>query len=290
VGEGLMKALEIAEAGYAGLVIWSPDDVFSAGANLEALMPVFMKSGAKGIAPELKRFQDFMLRMRYAQVPVVSAIRGLALGGGCELAIYSARRVAAMESYMGFVEVGVGLVPGAGGLAYVARRASEMAAAGKAQADVLKFLTDGFTNAAMAKVGTSAIESRELGYLVEGDVIVAHKDELLHVATAQVRAMADSGWRAPPRAQIRVAGRSGIATIQAQLANMRDGGFISAHDFHLASLIADVVCGGPVDAGSVVNEEYLMALERKHFCGLLNHPKTQERIMGMLSTGKPVRN
>ena len=290
VGEGLMKALEIAEGGYAGLVIWSPDDVFSAGANLEALMPVFMKSGAKGIAPELKRFQDFMLRMRYAQVPVVSAIRGLALGGGCELAIYSARRVAAMESYVGFVEVGVGLVPGAGGLAYVARRASEMAAAGKAQADVLKFLTDGFTNAAMAKVGTSAIESRELGYLVEGDVIVPHKDELLHVATAQVRAMADSGWRAPPRAQIRVAGRSGIATIQAQLANMRDGGFISAHDFHLASLIADVVCGGAVDGSSVVTEEYLMALERRHFCSLLEHPKTQERIMGMLSTGKPVRN
>ncbi len=290
VGEGLMKALEIAEGGYAGLVIWSPDDVFSAGANLEALMPVFMKSGAKGIAPELKRFQDFMLRMRYAQVPVVSAIRGIALGGGCELAIYSARRVAAMESYMGFVEVGVGLVPGAGGLAYVARRASEMASAGKANADVLKFVTEGFTSAAMAKVGTSAIESRELGYLLESDVIVPHKDELLHVATAQVRSMADSGWRAPPRAQIRVAGRSGIATIQAQLANMRDGGFISAHDFHLASLIADVVCGGAVDAGSVVNEEYLMALERKHFCSLLTHPKTQERIMGMLSTGKPVRN
>ena len=290
VGEGLMKALEIAEGGYAGLVIWSPDDVFSAGANLEALMPVFMKSGAKGIEPELKRFQDFMLRMRYAQVPVVSAIRGIALGGGCELAIYSARRVAAMESYMGFVEVGVGLVPGAGGLAYVARRASEMAAAGKANADVLKFLTEGFTSAAMAKVGTSAIESRELGYLLESDVIVPHKDELLHVACAQARAMADSGWRAPPRAQIRVAGRSGLATIQAQLANMRDGGFISAHDFHLASLIADVVCGGAVDAGSVVNEEYLMALERRHFCSLLNHPKTQERIMGMLSTGKPVRN
>ncbi|MFM7705195.1 MAG: 3-hydroxyacyl-CoA dehydrogenase/enoyl-CoA hydratase family protein [Rubrivivax sp.] len=290
VGEGLMKALEIAEGGHAGLVIWSPDDVFSAGANLEALMPVFMKSGAKGIAPELKRFQDFVLRMRYAQVPVVSAIRGLALGGGCELAIYCARRVAAMESYMGFVEVGVGLVPGAGGLAYVARRASEMAAAGQANADVLKFLTEGFTSAAMAKVGTSALESRALGYLVEGDVIVPHKDELLHVACAQVRAMNESGWRPPARAQIRVAGRSGIATIQAQLANMRDGGFISAHDFHLASLIADVVCGSAVEAGSIVNEEYLMALERKHFCNLLTHPKTQERIMGMLSTGKPVRN
>ena len=290
VAEGLEKALEIAEQRYAGLVIWSPDDVFSAGANLEALMPIFMKAGAKGIAPELKKFQDFMLRLRYAQVPVVSAVRGIALGGGCELAVYSAKRVAAMESYMGLVEVGVGLVPGAGGLTYIARRAAEMAAAGNANADIQKFLFDGFTNAAMAKVGTSAIESRKLGYLLDSDVIVAHKDELLHVALAQARAMAESGWRAPARKLFPVAGRNAIATIQGQLANMRDGGFISAHDFHIASLIADVVCGGDVDAGSLVNEEYLMALERKHFCALLEHPKSQERIMGMLSTGKPVRN
>ena len=290
VAEGLEKALEIAEQRYAGLVIWSPDDVFSAGANLEALMPIFMKAGAKGIAPELKKFQDFMLRLRYAQVPVVSAVRGIALGGGCELAAYSAKRVAAMESYMGLVEVGVGLVPGAGGLTYIARRAAEMAAAGNANADIQKFLFDGFTNAAMAKVGTSAIESRKLGYLLDSDVIVPHKDELLHVALAQARAMAESGWRAPARKLFPVAGRNAIATIQGQLANMRDGGFISAHDFHIASLIADVVCGGDVDAGSLVNEEYLMALERKHFCALLEHPKSQERIMGMLSTGKPVRN
>jgi 3-hydroxyacyl-CoA dehydrogenase len=290
VAEGLEKALELAEQSYQGLVIWSPDDVFSAGANLEALMPVFMKSGAKGIAPELKKFQDFMLRVRYAQVPVVSAVRGIALGGGCELAVYSAKRVAAMESYMGLVEVGVGLVPGAGGLTYIARRAAEMAAAGNANADIQKFLIDGFTNAAMAKVGTSAIESRKLGYLLGSDVIVPHKDELLYVAIAQAKAMAASGWRAPARKLFPVAGRNAIATIKAQLANMRDGGFISAHDFHISALIADVVCGGDVDAGSLVNEEYLMALERKHFCSLLEHPKTQERIMGMLSTGKPVRN
>jgi 3-hydroxyacyl-CoA dehydrogenase len=290
VAEGLERALQIAEGGYQGLVIWSPDDVFSAGANLEALMPVFMKSGAKGIAPELKKFQDFMLRLRYAQVPVVAAVRGLALGGGCELAVYSHRRVAAMESYMGLVEVGVGLVPGAGGLTYIARRAAEMAAAGNANADILKFLTDGYTNAAMAKVGTSALESRKLGYLLDSDVVVAHKDELLHVATAQAKAMHAAGWRPPHKRPFPVAGRSGIATIKAQLANMRDGGFISAHDFHLGALIADVVCGGEVDAGSLVSEEYLMSLERKHFCALLEHPKTQERIMGMLQTGKPVRN
>jgi 3-hydroxyacyl-CoA dehydrogenase len=129
VTEGLLKAVELAEASYKGLVIWSPDDVFSAGANLEALMPVFMKSGAKGIKPEEKRLQDMMLRMRYAQVPVVSAIRGIALGGGCELAVHSARRVAAMESYMGLVEVGVGADPRGGGLTYIARRAAEMAGA-----------------------------------------------------------------------------------------------------------------------------------------------------------------
>ncbi len=290
VAEGLQTALEKAEAGYKGLVIWSPDDVFSAGANLEALMPVFMKSGAKGIAPELKKFQDFMLRVRYAQVPVVSAIRGIALGGGCELAVYSSKRVAAMESYMGLVEVGVGLVPGAGGLTYIARRAAEMAAAGNANADIFKFVTDGFTNAAMAKVGTSAIESRKLGYLLWSDVIVPNKDELLYVAIQQAKAMFDSGYRAPAKSLIPVAGRSGIATVKGQLANMRDGGFISAHDFHISALIADVVCGGEVEAGSLVTEEYLMSLERKHFCSLLENPKSQERIMGMLQTGKPVRN
>ncbi len=290
VVEGLLKAIDIAEANHKGLVIWSPDDVFSAGANLEALMPVFMKSGAKGINPEVKKLQDAFLRLRYASVPVVAALRGIALGGGCELAVYSAKRVAAMESYVGLVEVGVGLLPAGGGLTYIARRAADMANAGNANADILKFATDGFTNAAMAKVGTSAIESRKLGYLQDGDVIVPHKDELLFVAIQQAKVMFESGYRAPVKRLFPVAGRSGIATIKGQLANMRDGGFISTHDFHISALIADVVCGGEVDAGSLVSEEYLMALERKHFCSLLEHPKTQERIMGMLQTGKPVRN
>ena len=102
--------------------------------------------------------------------------------------------------------------------------------------------------------------------------------------------MFDSGYRAPAKTLFPVAGRSAVATIMGQLANMRDGGFISAHDFHISALIADAICGGDVDAGSLVSEEYLMALERKHFCSLLDHPKTQERIMGMLQTGKPVRN
>jgi 3-hydroxyacyl-CoA dehydrogenase len=289
VTEGLLKALEIAEASYQGLVIWSPDDVFSAGANLESLMPVFMKHGSKGIAPEEKKLQDMMLRMRYAQVPTIAAMRGIALGGGCELAVHCTRRVAAMETYVGLVEVGVGLVPGGGGLAYIARRAAEQAAAAPGT-DLLAFLKEGFQAAAMAKVGTSALESRKLGYLIDGDVIVPHKDELLFVAIAQAKALAASGHRPPLAQPFPVAGRNAIATIKAQLVGMRDGGFISQHDYHIAGLIADVVCGGEVDAGTLVTEEYLLALERKHFCGLLDHPKTQERIMGMLQTGKPVRN
>ncbi|HKX96067.1 MAG TPA: 3-hydroxyacyl-CoA dehydrogenase/enoyl-CoA hydratase family protein [Methylibium sp.] len=290
VTEGLLKAVEIAENGYQGLVIWSPDEMFSAGANLESLMPVFMKLGAKGIAPEEKKLQDLMLRVRYANVPVVAAIRGLALGGGCELAVHCAKRVAAMESYIGLVEVGVGLLPGAGGLTYIARRAAEMANAGNANADILKFLSDGFTSAAMAKVGTSALESKKLGYLIDGDAIVPHKDELLYVATQQAKALYAAGYRPPLKRLFPVAGRNGIATIKGQLANLRDGGFASAHDFHISTLIAEVLCGGDVDAGSLVSEDYLMALERERFCALLEHPKTQERIMGMLQTGKPVRN
>ena len=288
--EGLAKGIALAEQQYKGLVIWSPDDPFSYGADLQAMLPTFMKGGAKAIAPEEKKLQDAMLAIRYANVPTVAAVRGMALGGGCEVAVHCAKRVVAMESYIGLVEVGVGLIPGGGGLTYIARRAAEMAAAGAANADLFPFIREGFTAAAMAKVGTSALESRKLGYLLDDDIVVPHKDELLYVAIAQAKAMADAGWRAPQRKLFPVAGRSAKATIQGQLANMRDGGFISAHDYHISSLIADVITGGDVDAGSLVNEEYLMALERKHFCALLDHPKTQERIMGMMQTGKPVRN
>jgi 3-hydroxyacyl-CoA dehydrogenase len=289
VVEGLQQAQTLAEKDFQGLVIWSADDMFSAGADLQAMLPAFMMGGVNAIEGAEAEMQAAMLQLRYSNVPVVSAILGLALGGGCELAIYSSHRVAAMESYIGLVEVGVGLVPGAGGLTYIARRAAENMAASTGK-DLLPFLTEGFTAAAMAKVGTSALESRKLGYLLDSDTIVAHKDELLFVALSQAKAMFAAGYRAPHRRMFPVAGRSGAATIKGSLVNMRDGGFISAHDFHIASQIAHVVCGGDVDAGTLVNEEYLMTLERKAFGALLKSPKTQERIMGMMSTGKPVRN
>jgi 3-hydroxyacyl-CoA dehydrogenase len=183
----------------------------------------------------------------------------------------------------------VGLIPGGGGLTYIARRAAEQQQR-TTHKDLLPFLTEGFTAAAMAKVGTSAIESRQLGYLLDDDIIVPNKDELLFVAIQEAKAMFTAGWRPPLKRQFPVAGRSGKATIQGQLVNMRDGGFISQHDFHIGSLIAHVVTGGDVDGGTLVTEEYLMALERRAFCELVTHPKTQDRIMAMLSTGKPLRN
>ncbi len=289
VAEGLSLAVDLAEKDYQGLVIWSPDEMFSAGADLQAMLPAFMMAGVGAINEVEHELQKVMLKLRYASVPTVSAVRGLALGGGCEMAVYSAKRVAAMESYMGLVEVGVGLVPGAGGLTYIARRAAE-AASTSTNKDIVPFLTEGFTAAAMAKVGTSAIESRKIGYLLDTDVVVPNKDELLFVAINEAKALFKSGYRAPHKRAFAVAGRNGIATIKGSLVNMRDGGFISAHDFHIASLIANVVCGGDVDAGTLVTEEYLMTLERQAFCALLTHPKTQERIMGMMATGKPVRN
>ena len=287
--EGLLQAQALAEKDYKGLVIWSPDAMFSAGADLQGMMPAFIMGGASAIDGAEAELQTAMLKLRYSNVPVISAIRGLALGGGCELAIYSSKRVAALESYIGLVEVGVGLVPGAGGLTYIARRAAENAETSTGK-DLVPFLTEGFTAAAMAKVGTSALESRKLGYLLHSDIVVPHKDELLFVAINEAKAMYAQGYRAPHKRQFPVAGRSGIATIKGSLVNMRDGGFISAHDFYIAGLIAEVVCGGNVDAGTMVTEEYLMTLERKAFCSLLTHPKTQERILGMMSTGKPVRN
>ncbi len=139
----------------------------------------------------------------------------------------------------------------------------------------------------MAKVGTSAIESRKLGYLLDSDIIVPHKDEVLFTAINEAKSMAAGGWRPPLKRPFPVAGRSGIATIKAQLVNMRDGGFISAYDFKIATLIAEIVCGGEVEANSMVTEEYLLALERKAFCHLIGQPKTHERISACSTPASP---
>jgi len=288
--DGLSKALEEAERNFKGMVIWNADaaagGAFSAGADLQAMLPLFMSGGVKAIEPEVAKLQRAHQALKYSSVPVVAAVAGLALGGGCELMMHASRRVALLESYIGLVEVGVGLIPAGGGLKEAAVRAAAEAKGG----DVLQFLKNYFTHAAMAAVSKSAIEAQKMGYLTQSDVIVFNPYELLHVAKGQALAMADAGYRPPLPAMTPVAGRYGMATVAAQLVNMRDGGFISAHDFKLAATIAEVLSGGDIEPGSMVNEQWLLDLERKAFMELLTHPKTQERIMGMMQTGQPVRN
>ncbi|CAB3750826.1 3-hydroxyacyl-CoA dehydrogenase/enoyl-CoA hydratase family protein [Paraburkholderia solisilvae] len=298
--DSLVQAIELAEKDYKAVVIWQPTSLklgtpggpFSAGANLEEALPAFMKGGAKGIEPFVQKFQQTMLRVKYASVPVVTAVSGIALGGGCELMLQSAKRVAHVESYIGLVEVGVGLVPAGGGLKEAALRAAEAASlTGASGSDLLKFLQKPFEYAATAKVSGSALEARAMGYLKPTDTIVFNVFELLEVAKLEARALADAGYRPPLRVtQVPVAGRSAISTIKASLVNLRDGRFISEHDYLIASRIAEAICGGDVEAGSLVDEEWLLTLERRAFVELVGTQKTQERIMGMLQTGKPVRN
>ncbi|WP_085317722.1 3-hydroxyacyl-CoA dehydrogenase/enoyl-CoA hydratase family protein [Derxia lacustris] len=289
---GLHKGLDLAEANYKGLVIWQPASLtggpFSAGADLQAMLPAFMAKGPAGIEPAQKALQDVFLRMRYASVPTVAALAGIVLGGGCELAVHCAKRVAHLESYVGLVEIGVGLLPGGGGSTYLARRAAELTPEGGDPLPVLKHF---FTGVAMASVGTSALESRKLGYLLPDDPIVLNIHELLSSAIETARGLHGAGYRPPlPGRTFAAAGRSVLATIRAQLVNLRDGGLITAYDEQLAATIAEVMCGGAVEAGSPVDEATLLALERKHFGRLLGNAKTQERIMSLLNGGKPVRN
>ena len=287
---GLKRAVVEAEQNYKGLVIWMSDaaegGAFSAGADLQSMLPLFMSGGAKAIEPMINNFQQTMMHVKYANVPVVAAVAGLALGGGCEMLLQTAKRVAAMESYIGLVEVGIGVVPAGGGLKEASIRAANEAKGG----DILPFLKNYFMNAATAAVSKSALEAQKMGYLQPTDVIVFNTYELLHVAITQARALSDAGYRAPHKALVRVGGRHAMATITAQLVNMRDGGFISAHDYKIGAMIAEIVAGGEIENGSLVSEQWLLDLERKAFIALLNNPKTQERIMGMLQTGKPVRN
>jgi 3-hydroxyacyl-CoA dehydrogenase len=294
IGEGVINGLKMAQAeaekNFKGLVIWNADaaegGAFSAGADLQSALPLFMQGGAKAMEPGIKLLQNTFMAMKYSNVPVVAAVAGLALGGGCEMALHASKRVASIESYIGLVEVGVGLIPAGGGLKEAAVRASNDAKG----TDILQFLKTGFTNAATANVSKSALEAKAMGYLKEDDVIVFNAYELLHVAKVEARAMFDAGYRPPLQKPVTVVGRYGLATIKAQLVNMRDGGFISAHDFKLGEMIAEIVSGGNVDQGSVVNEQWFLDMECKAFLELLNHPKSQERIMGMMQTGKPVRN
>ncbi|MGH8076146.1 MAG: 3-hydroxyacyl-CoA dehydrogenase/enoyl-CoA hydratase family protein [Lysobacter sp.] len=286
--DGLQEAIARAEKDFAGLVIWQQNEPFSAGADLAGALGALQAGKLAEFEAMVANFQATSQRIKYSLVPVVAAVRGLALGGGCEFQMHAARSVFSLESYVGLVEAGVGLLPAGGGLKEFAVRASDAAGPG---GDVFAQLKTGFESVAMGKVSTSAFEAKELKLARDSDGVVFNAFELLHVAKAQARALAESGYRPPLAARrVQVAGDVGIATFKMMLVNMLEGRFISPHDYEIATRIATVICGGEVDRGALVDEEWLLKLEREHFVALAQMPKTQERIAHMLKTGKPLRN
>jgi len=291
--DGIQASIERAERECAGLVLWQTKEPFSLGANLAAIEPAIKAGQWDVIEAVVAKFQQTSLRLRYSLVPTVAAVRGMALGGSCEFIMHCDRTVAALESYIGLVEAGVGLLPGGGGCKEIAVRAAQEVARGAvgSQLDQLPFLRTYFQTVAMAKVSRSASEAKEMGFLRPADPVVLNAFEALHVARATARALAETGYRPPlsPR-NIPVAGRTGIAALEMMLVNMRDGGFISPYDFEIGLRIARVICGGEVEPGSLVDEKWLLELERAEFMALLRNAKTQERISHTLKTGRPLRN
>jgi 3-hydroxyacyl-CoA dehydrogenase len=286
--DGVQQAIAIAERDFRGMVIWQPKEPFSAGADLSGALGLLQAGDVNGFEAMVANFQATSQRIKYSLVPVVSAVRGLALGGGCEFQMHSAHTVFGLESYVGLVEAGVGLLPAGGGLKEFAVRASDAAGA---TGDVFAELKTAFESAAMGKVSTSAMEARELKLARASDTIIFNAYELLHVAKARAIALAESGYRPPmPARRIRVAGDVGIATFKMMLVNMLEGRFISPHDYEVTTRIATVMCGGEIDRNALVDEDWLLQLEREHFVALAQMPKTQERIAHMLKTGKPLRN
>ncbi|MGG6461465.1 3-hydroxyacyl-CoA dehydrogenase/enoyl-CoA hydratase family protein [Solilutibacter silvestris] len=286
--DGIQEAVRRAEKDFKGMVIWQAKEPFSAGADLAGALGLLQAGKVDQFEAMVANFQATSQAIKYSLVPVIAAVRGLALGGGCEFQMHSAKTVAHLESYIGLVEAGVGLLPAGGGLKEFAVRASQAAGA---NGDVFAELKKVFETVAMAKVSTSAMEAKELGLMRANDRVVMNAYELLHIAKAEARALADAGYRPPlPARNIRVAGDVGIATFRMLLVNMSEGRFISPYDEEIATRIATILCGGNVDRNSVVDEEWLIRLERKHFVELAQQPKTQERIAYMLKNGKPLRN
>ncbi|MDQ7016913.1 MAG: 3-hydroxyacyl-CoA dehydrogenase/enoyl-CoA hydratase family protein [Gammaproteobacteria bacterium] len=284
---GLLRAIALAEREFKALLIWQPHAPFCAGANLKLVLESVAAGQADQVETLVEQFQQVSLRLKYSTVPTVAAVQGLALGGGCELLLHCDRVVAAQESYIGLVETGVGLVPAGGGCKEMLWRALEGLPEG---ADPLLPVAGYFEQIAMAKVSASAQQARALGYLRPADPIVPHVDELLYVAKQQAKALAESNYLPPLPMKIPVLGRSGLATLKAKLFNLREGGFISPYDFTVAEGLARVLCGGDLEAGSRVNEGWVLALEREMFMALLRNKETQQRILHTLKTGKPLRN
>ncbi len=286
--EGIETAISMAEKDYKGLVIGNEGENFSAGANLAML---FMFAGDQEfdeINLMVAQFQNTMKRAKFSSIPVVSAPAGLTLGGGCELSLHCDAIQAHAETYIGLVEVGVGLIPGGGGTKELTMRVADSLAGGDAE---LNRLQEAFMNIATAKVATSAEEARGMSILRPQDGITMNRKRLLTDAKDKVLELHNAGYTEPvERKDIKVQGRVGLALFEAGVNGMLLGNYISEHDAKIAKKLGWIMCGGDLTYPQYVSEQYLLDLERQMFVELTAEPKTLERIHSILFKGKPLRN
>ncbi|KTD43204.1 3-hydroxyacyl-CoA dehydrogenase/enoyl-CoA hydratase family protein [Legionella quateirensis] len=285
--DGLEAALEIAERQCQGLIIHQSDaSNFSSGADLRGVSMLIQEGRLQALDNMIAQFQRVAMRLKYSSIPTIAALRGRALGGGCELMMHCDAVVAAFESYPGLVEAGVGVIPAGGGCKEMALRAANHAQ----QADLLTFIQPYYQQIATAQVAGSAAEAMQMGYLRHSDSIIMNANEVLFAALAKVKAMQAASYLPVLSKHFKVAGIEGHARLQAGLINWLEGGFISKHDYFLANELAKVICGGDVNQGTLVNEEWMLKLERQAFITLADTSLTQARISHLLETGKPLRN
>ncbi len=282
------KAVKRTEEEGIGLVIANEGSMFSAGANLMLLVMAIAEGAFDEIAMTVKSFQKAMMAIKYCKIPVVAAPHNLVMGGGCETCLHADAMVPHAETYMGLVELGVGLLPAGGGTKEMAIRAIKLAE--QYEMDATPFVFKNYMNIAMAKVSMSAAELAPMGFMRQGDAITMDLDKRIHDAKLKAIAMAANYRPGHPLVDLKAPGRGVAASIKSQLWNMRQGGFISEYDQYLAGMVADVITGGDVPAGTLISEQYLLDLEREAFVRLCGQKKTMERIQHMLKKGKPLRN
>jgi 3-hydroxyacyl-CoA dehydrogenase len=291
------KGLKRLETDFAAMVIANQAANFSVGANLMLVLVGAQEQEWDELHMAVKQFQNINLAIKYAPKPVVVAPQGMALGGGCEVSLHGAKIQAAAEAYLGLVEAGVGLIPGGGGSKEMLIRANEHAA-GREDLDLFHALKPVFETIAMAKVGTSAEECRELGYLRHEDGITMNRDRLVADAKEAALALVRGGYRplaaswqeGAQTTQIKVLGEQFLAAAKLAIHMMLRGGYASEYDAHVGRKLANILAGGPLTSPQMVSEQYVLDLEREAFVSLCGEKKTQERIAHTLKTGKPLRN
>jgi 3-hydroxyacyl-CoA dehydrogenase len=275
---------------FDGLVIGNQAENFSAGANLMLMLFEIQDENWDDIEAIVKAFQDALMAVKYFEKPVVAAPFGLTLAGGCEVCLACAKVQAAAETYMGLVEVGVGLIPAGGGTKEMLLRCTECIPP-EVDADYFPFIRRAFETVGMAKVATSAKEAQKLGFMRFTDRISINRDFLIQEAKKTILDLVTGNYRPPrPRKKIKVIGEKGLALLQMGLFYMREGGYISQYDEHVGKKLAYIFSGGNLPDGSEVTEQYILDLEREAFLSLCGEQKTQERIEYTLKTGKPLRN